>query len=117
MSAESNEQLQSKSLLDVSRQAWHTDPTNPFNWSERKKWRITLATAAVTFIVGLNATATTTPGHAIAERFRVSDNKFPNSFWPVTVWNTGAAIGSVVGLPLLENFGSRNGYLVIFPIL
>ena len=47
-----------------------------------------------------------------SQKFRVSDAGLPNSFWPVTVWNTGAAVGPMIGLPLLENFGVRNGYLV-----
>lgn len=112
VSVEYAENSQSKRSIEISQQAWRTDQTNPFNWARSKKWRITLAAAAVTFLVGLNSTAVTTPGHIIAERFRVDERTFPNSFWLVTVWNTGAAFGSIIGLPLLENFGSRNGYLV-----
>ena len=63
----------------------------------------------VTLLVGLNAT---TPGKNITQTFNIDDNGFPNSFWPTTVWVTGTAIGPKVGLPLLENFGVRNGYLV-----
>ena len=48
----------------------------------------------------------------IGEHFHVADTSFPHSFWPVTVWNTGAAIGPMVGMPILENFGIRKGYMV-----
>ena len=105
--------VRSERSAEISQRVWRTDQTNPFNWPRPKKWRITLAAAAVTFLVGLNSTAVTTPGHVIAETFRVDERHFPHSFWPVTVWNTGAAFGSIIGMPLLENFGSRKGYLVI----
>lgn len=104
--------VRSDRSAEIAQQVWRTDQKNPFNWPRAKKWRVTLAAAAVTFLVGLNSTAVTTPGHAIAETFHVDETHFPHSFWPVTVWNTGAAFGSIVGMPLLENFGSRNGYLV-----
>lgn len=66
----------------------------------------------VSLLVGLNATAIATPAHDIAEEFNVSDDDFTNSFWPICVWNTAAALAPLVGLPLLENFGNRTGYLV-----
>lgn len=97
-----------------SEKAWKEHLANPFNFSKRQKWRITLAAALVTLLVGLNATAIATPAKTIAEEFHVSDETFPNSFWPITVWNTGAAFGPMVGLPLLENFGSRNGFLLSY---
>ncbi|KAG6993821.1 hypothetical protein G7Y79_00050g085580 [Physcia stellaris] len=106
--------VRSERSAEIAQQVWRTDQTNPFNWPRAKKWRVTLAAAAVTFLVGLNSTAVTTPGHAIAETFHVDETHFPHSFWPVTVWNTGAAFGSIVGMPLLENFGSRNGYLLSY---
>lgn len=98
--------------LEVSQKVWENSPANPFNWPEDRKWRLALVVAAVTLLIGLNATSITTPSLVIAEKFHVSDHHFPHSFWPVTVWNTGAAIGPMVGLPLLENFGIRTGYLV-----
>ena len=101
-----------KDPVGHSQQVWRNDLKNPFNWSRSKKWAITLTAAIITLLVGLNSTAVATPSHAIVERFRVSDSDFPNSYWPVTVWNTGAAFGGLVGLPLLENFGTRNGYMV-----
>lgn len=101
-----------KLSLEDSRNAWETHPENPYNWPQPKKWRIALLVAAVILLVGLNATSVTTPSLIIAEDFHVADTAFPHSFWPVTVWNTGAAIGPMIGMPVLENFGIRRGYLV-----
>lgn len=69
--------------------------------------------AGILFI-GLNSTSVATPSLIIAEQFHVHDSIFPHSYWPVTVWNTGAALGLMVGLLLLENFGIRKGYFVSF---
>ena len=96
-----------------SEEAREEQVANPFNLAEGRKWSITLATAVVTLLVGLNATAIATAAHDIAGGFDVSDGALPNSFWPVTVWNTGAAILPLAGLPLLEKFGNQVGYLVI----
>jgi len=65
-----------------------------------------------TLIVGLNSTSITSAAIEINERFGVSDEKFPHSFWPVTAWNTGAALAPMVILPIMEEFGFRIGYLV-----
>ena len=67
-----------------------------------------------TLIVGLNATAITSAAQDINTRFNISDEHFPNSFWPVTAWITGAALAPMVILPIMEDFGMRIGYLVIF---
>ena len=98
--------------IDDSKRAWDEHPRNPYNWTSKRKWTVLMISAIVTMTVGLNATSITTPSKIIAEHFHVSDEGFTKSFWPVTTWNTGAALGPMVGLPLLENFGVRNGYLV-----
>ncbi|KAL8937594.1 MAG: hypothetical protein Q9216_004352 [Gyalolechia sp. 2 TL-2023] len=94
---------------------WRDHSANPSNWPESKKWSILSVVAVVTFTVGMNATAVATPSLIIADEFHVSDASFPNSYWPVTVWNTGAAFGPMIGLPLLENFGIQRGFLVRGP--
>ena len=95
-----------------SQQAWACHPENPFNWSETKKWRTALTAAAVVFLIGLNTTAIATASHQVTARFNVDDSAFPNDVWPITAWNTGAAFGPMVGMPLLESFGIRKGYVV-----
>ncbi|KAL8872468.1 MAG: hypothetical protein Q9174_001912 [Haloplaca sp. 1 TL-2023] len=102
------------SNAEATNTAWDEHPANPFNFPKRRKWTVILAAAAVTLLVGLNATSIATPALVVAEEFHVSDDGFPNSFWPITVWNTGAALGPMIGLPLLENFGSRSGYLLCY---
>ena len=116
IAADQSEPFCAEVPVDVAQKVWDRHSGNPFNWRESQKWRIVLITSSVTLLVGLNATAITTPSQEIAKRFRVSDDRLPNSFWPVTVWNTGAAFGPMIGLPLLENFGVRNGYLVNGPL-
>lgn len=99
-----------QSDMGSAQKIWEDHPANPFNWPESKKWTIILMAGSVSLLAGLNAT---TPSQNIAQTFHVDDSRFPNSFWLTTVWNSGAAIGPMVGLPLLENFGVRNGFLVI----
>ena len=90
------------------------DPGNPFNWSRHKKWAVTLLATFVTFIAGINGTALTAAATKINEDFGVSDVKFPNSYWPVTAWNLGAAFAPLVALPLMESFGVRYPYPLIY---
>src|ERR1700749_4169469 len=89
-----------------------SDPEDPFNWSLRVKWSVTLTTSFVCFIVGLNATGIASAPTPINERFGISDTNFPNSFWPVVSWTVGAAIVPMIILPLMEGYGERPGYLL-----
>jgi hypothetical protein len=88
------------------------DPENPFNWPNRKKWRVTLLACFMTFLVQLNGTMMTSAAEQINESFGVSDKAFPHSYWPVLSWNLGGAAAPMLGLPLMENFGVRWSYLV-----
>lgn len=65
-----------------------------------------------TLIVGFNATAITSAALEINDRFGISDEHFPHSFWPVTSWGLGAALAPMVVLPIMEDFGMRIEYLV-----
>lgn len=93
-----------------------TDPDHPFNWSASKKWSVTLVACYVTFIVGFNATALTAAVGQTTAFFHISDSTFPNSVWPVTAWNTGAALAPMVVLPIMEDSGTRPGYLITYVI-
>ena len=94
--------------------SWETHPENPFNWTAAKKWRQFLAGSLVTLLVGLNSTAIATPGSLIAKETHVNTGSryIDHTVWPITAWNTGAAFGPMIGVPLLEAFGMRYGYLV-----
>lgn len=92
---------------------WNDEAScHPNTWPQSRKYRITLTAVSATFLVGLNATAEATAADAINERFSISDASFPNSYWPITSWNVGAAVAPPVLLPLMENFGIRYIYLV-----
>lgn len=92
------------------------DPDNPFNWSATKKWSVTLIACYVTFVVGFNATALTAAVSSTNATFNISDDTFPNSVWPVTAWNTGGALAPMVVLPIMEDYGTRPGYLATYMI-
>ena len=91
------------------------NPLLPFNYPLSRKWLITLTAGLNTLLFGLNATAFTVVTDTIAGLYNISDETFPNSYWPVTSWNMGAAVGTILILPLMENFGTRYFYLVFIP--
>jgi MFS family permease len=65
-------------------------------------------------IVGFNATSITAAATPINQRFGISDESFPNSFWPVVAWNGGAALAPMIVLPIMEKYGMRTGYLTCY---
>jgi MFS family permease len=85
---------------------------NPFNWPSAKKWRVTILACFMTFVIQINGTMMTSAAEQINESFHVSDEKFPHSYWPVLSWNLGGAAAPLFGLPLMENFGVRQSYMV-----
>ena len=93
---------------------WEIHPRNPFNWSTKKKYRQFIVGSLVTLLVGLNSTVIATPGAIIAKQFNVdtSNPNLDNTVWPIAAWNTGAAFGPMIGIPLLEAFGMQKGYFV-----
>jgi MFS family permease len=91
-----------------------SNPLNPWNWNANRKWFMLALSCFVTFIVGINATALTAAVSETNPYFGISDDDFPNSVWPVTAWNTGAAIAPMLVLPLLEEHGIRLGYITIY---
>ncbi|CBX99577.1 similar to MFS multidrug transporter [Plenodomus lingam JN3] len=93
------------------------DPENPFNWALLKKWRVTILACFMTFVVQINGTMMTSAAEQINHSFHVSDQDFPHSYWPVLSWNLGGAAAPLLGLPLMENFGVRWSYMVIYAVL
>ena len=90
--------------------------SNPFNWPPSKKWAVTLTACFVCFAVGLNATGIASAPTPINTRFGVSDEQFPNSFWPVASWTVGAAMVPMAVLPLMEEHGVYWGYMLSYTI-
>ncbi|KAF2660124.1 MFS general substrate transporter [Lophiostoma macrostomum CBS 122681] len=93
------------------------DRSNPFNWPISKKWRVTLLVCFMTLAVQINGTEMTSAAEHINESFRVSDEKFPHSYWPVLSWNLGGAAAPMLALPLMERFGVRWSYFSIYVFL
>ncbi|KAH7389845.1 multidrug transporter [Pyrenochaeta sp. MPI-SDFR-AT-0127] len=93
------------------------DPHNPFNWANSKKWRVTLLACFMTFVVQLNGTMMTSAAEQINQSFHISDEHFPHSYWPVLSWNLGGAAAPLLALPLMENFGVRISYLIIYVVM
>lgn len=110
----SKEERYAESASPTTQIADFNDLTKPFNWSTRKKWALTSTACYVTFIVGINATAITAVVSEANVQFGVSDETFPNSVWPVTAWNTGAALAPMFVLPIMEEHGVRLAYLITY---
>jgi hypothetical protein len=85
---------------------------NPFNWTNSKKWRVTLLACFMTFVIQVNGTMMTSAAEQINESFHISDESFPHSYWPIVSWSLGGAAAPLFGLPLMENFGVRWSYMV-----
>lgn len=90
------------------------DPGNPQNYSPVRKWLIAGTALFSTLIVPLNGTGIAIAVHEINAEFNISDANFPNSYWSITSWSIGGAIFIIIFLPLLEDVGVRNGYLVFY---
>ena len=85
---------------------------HPYSWPQSRKLLMLYTAVSATFLTGLNATSEATAAEAINVQFGISDASFPNSYWPISSWNTGGAVAPLVLLPLMENFGIRYIYLV-----
>ncbi|KAH7556249.1 hypothetical protein BM1_06775 [Bipolaris maydis] len=94
-----------------------SDPSNPFNFPTTKRLRITLLACSMTFVVQVSGTMLTSAAPQINSSFNVSDEVFPHSYWPVLSWNLGGAAAPLLGLPLMENFGVRWSYLIIYAVM
>lgn len=88
------------------------DPDNPFKWSIYRKLAITAVALIGTLIFQMNGTSITVAAVEINRTFGISDASFPNSYWPVTSWTLGGATVTLIILPLMEDFGLRDSYIV-----
>lgn len=113
----SNEAADANSSPEFLTWTSSSDPSNPFNFPVRKKWRTTLLACSMTFLVQVSGTMLTSAASQINTSFSISDEAFPHSYWPVLSWNLGGAAAPLMGLPLMENFGVRWSYLAIYAVL
>ncbi|KAF2769424.1 MFS general substrate transporter [Teratosphaeria nubilosa] len=91
------------------------DPSNPFNWSQTRKWLVTGAALMSTMVVQLNGTSIAVAAQELNAQFHVVDTaQFSNSYWAVTSWSIGGAIFIITGLPVMEDTGVRTGFLITY---
>ncbi|KAL1297933.1 hypothetical protein AAFC00_006446 [Neodothiora populina] len=100
----------------VEELSWNgdNDSQNPMNWPSAKKWTVMLTATFIMFVVELNATSITSAAVEINEIFSVSDDSFPNSYWPVTSWTFAGAIFPIILTPIIEDRGTRPGFLLTY---
>lgn len=102
----------------VQKLQWHgpNDPHNPKNFSKARKWAITGVAILGTLIIPMNGTSITVATNQISDRFNVSNDPFPNSYWTVTSWTLGGALFVVIGIPIMEDLGVRRGFFIFYAL-
>ncbi|KYG50025.1 hypothetical protein M433DRAFT_139546 [Acidomyces richmondensis BFW] len=108
--------LRPKAEDDVEIVDWEgpNDPQNPFNWSRKNKWAITLTTCFISILTSLPAGAYSAGHNAMSREFHISNSGFPYLSFATTSWNMGAAIFPLIFVPLTENTGRLPGYYVSY---
>ncbi|KAH7121271.1 MFS multidrug transporter-like protein [Dendryphion nanum] len=92
------------------------DPENPFNWSLKYKWFLTVTVCFISILTGLPAGSYGSGNDWMASLFNVQNEPFPNLYWATCSWNVGAALFPLVFVPLTENTGRMPGYFVAYII-
>ncbi|KAF2716778.1 MFS general substrate transporter [Polychaeton citri CBS 116435] len=90
------------------------DPANPFNWSKKYKWTLTLTTCFISILTGLPAGAYSSANQYMSEEWHVANDDFPWLSWATASWNVGAAVFPMVFVPLTENTGRIPGYFAAY---
>ncbi|KAL4813775.1 major facilitator superfamily domain-containing protein [Aspergillus spinulosporus] len=104
---------------DVEIHTWNgpNDPENPFNWSKKYKWVLTVTVCFISILTGLPAGTYGSGNDWMAEKFHVQNSPFPSVYWATTSWNMGAAFWPLIFIPLTESSGRMPGYFVAYIIL
>jgi MFS family permease len=92
------------------------DPTNPVNWSNRRKWIVTASALFATLMACWNGTSITVAAGQINADFGISDANFPHSYWPMCSWSIGGAVFIILFLPLMEDLGVRVGFMITYAV-
>ncbi|CAN9181520.1 unnamed protein product [Alternaria alternata] len=101
---------------EVELHTWNgpQDPDNPFNWSTKYKWFLTITVCFISILTGLPAGSYGAGNEWMATRFSVQNEPFPNLYWATCSWNMGAALFPLLFVPLTENTGRMPGYFVAY---
>ncbi|KAJ5926407.1 hypothetical protein N7516_008180 [Penicillium verrucosum] len=104
---------------DIEIHTWDgpDDPENPFNWSIRYKWLLTITVCFISILTGLPAGTYGSGNDWMEKQFNVQNSPFPNLYWATTSWNMGAAFWPLIFVPLTEASGRMPGYFVAYVIL
>ncbi|KAK9237991.1 major facilitator superfamily domain-containing protein [Lipomyces kononenkoae] len=84
------------------------DPENPFNWPNRKKWRVTFIVALVTFCVAFASSVFTAGISLIAADLHVSETV---ATLGLTLYVCGFATGPLIFAPMSEVYGRNVVYI------
>ncbi|KGO66960.1 Major facilitator superfamily domain, general substrate transporter [Penicillium italicum] len=104
---------------DIEIRTWDgpDDPENPFNWSLRYKWLLTITVCFISILTGLPAGTYGSGNDWMEKEFNVQNDPFPNLYWATTSWNMGAAFWPLIFVPITEASGRMPGYFVAYVIL
>ncbi|KAJ5243829.1 hypothetical protein N7489_003925 [Penicillium chrysogenum] len=104
---------------DIQIHTWDgpDDPENPFNWSLKYKWLLTITVCFISILTGLPAGTYGSGNDWMGKEFNVQNEPFPNLYWATTSWNMGAAFWPLIFVPLTEASGRMPGYFVAYVIL
>ncbi|KAL4917733.1 major facilitator superfamily domain-containing protein [Aspergillus aurantiobrunneus] len=104
---------------DIEIHSWNgpDDPENPFNWSSKYKWVLTVTVCFISILTGLPAGTYGSGNDWMEKQFHVQNSPFPNLYWATTSWNMGAAFWPLIFVPLTESSGRMPGYFVAYIIL
>ncbi|KAJ5998269.1 hypothetical protein N7451_006079 [Penicillium sp. IBT 35674x] len=104
---------------DIEIHTWNgpDDPDNPFNWSVKYKWLLTITVCFISILTGLPAGTYGSGDDWMEKEFNVQNSPFPNLYWATTSWNMGAAFWPLIFVPLTESSGRMPGYFVAYIVL
>lgn len=86
-----------------------TDPDNPFNWSTKYKWVVTITVCFISILTGIPAGSYGVGSSYYSSKFDVQIQPFDNSIWATVSWNMGAAFFPLVFVPMTESTGRMPG--------